>query len=30
MSREIVLTIIALKDLCDWLIAQDLCSLPRL
>ena len=29
-SREIVIAIVALKDVCDWLIAQDrFCSLPK-
>ena len=28
-SREIVIAIVAPKDVCDWLIAQDLCSLPK-
>ena len=28
-SREIVIAIVALKDVCNWLIAQDLCSLPK-
>ena len=28
-SREIVIAIVALKDVCHWLIAQDLCSLRK-
>jgi len=28
-SREIVIVIVALKDMCDWPINQDLCSHPK-
>jgi len=28
-SREIVIGIVALEDVCDWLIDQDLCSHPK-